>query len=83
MNIKLHAVSGASGRPVRLFITAGQANDYICAVALMSTLPKVELLFFNRGYNADWFHENPVDKGTTQYLLGQKPRRRTIKYDKC
>ena len=40
MNTKLHAVTDTSGRPIRLFITAGQVSDYTGAAALMNDLPK-------------------------------------------
>ena len=36
MNTKLHAVTDTRGRPIRLFITAGQVSDYTGAVALMN-----------------------------------------------
>ena len=36
MNSKLHAVTDAAGRPLRMFLTAGQRSDYIGARALLS-----------------------------------------------
>jgi len=41
MNIKLHAVADADGRPIRFFMTAGQVSDYTGAAALLGSLPKV------------------------------------------
>ena len=82
MNTKLHAVSDTSGRPVRLFITAGQVSDYAGAAALMNGLPKAEWLLANRGYDADWFRETLVDKGTKPCIAGRKSRKNTVKYDK-
>ena len=38
MNIKLHAVSDANGRPLSFFITAGQVRDYTGAAALLEKL---------------------------------------------
>lgn len=40
MNTKLHAVTGADGRPLSLFMTAGQVSDYTGAAALLDDLPK-------------------------------------------
>ena len=43
------------GRPVRLFITAGQVSDYTGAAALVNGLPEAEWLLADRGYDADWY----------------------------
>ena len=65
MNTKLHAVCDSQGRPLDLFVTAGQVSDYIGARALLSSLPKAEWLLGDRGYDADWFREALKDKGIT------------------
>jgi hypothetical protein len=57
MTTKLHAITPShglqanhcramdiSGRPIRLFITAGQVSDYTGAAALMNDLPEAEWL---------------------------------------
>ena len=82
MNTKLHAVTDTNGRPVRLFITAGQVSDYTGAAALMNGLPEAEWLLADRGYDADWFRETLVGKGTTPCIPGRKSRKKTVKYDK-
>ncbi len=82
MNTKLHAVTDTSGRPIRLFITAGQVSDYTGAAALMNGLPKAEWLLADRGYDADWFRETLVDTDTTPCIPGRKSRKKPIKYDK-
>lgn len=82
MNTKLHAVTDTSGRPVRFFITAGQVSDYTGAAALMNILPRAEWLLADRGYDADWFRNVLINKGTTPCILGRKSRKKTIKYDK-
>jgi transposase len=64
MNTKLHAVTDTGGRPTRLFITAGQVSDYTGAAALMNGLPEAEWLLADRGYDADWFRDTLIDKGT-------------------
>lgn len=53
MNTKLHAICDSQGRPLNLFVTAGQVSDYIGARALLSSLPKVDWLLGDRGYDAD------------------------------
>ncbi|WP_276612527.1 IS5 family transposase [Pseudorhodobacter turbinis] len=79
---KSRTTSDTSGRPVRLFITAGQVSDYTGAAALMNGLPKAEWLLADRGYDADWFRETLVDKGTKPCIPGRKSRKKTVKYDK-
>ena len=42
MNTKPHAICDSQGRPIDLFVTAGQVSDYIGARALLSGLPNVK-----------------------------------------
>ena len=64
MNTKLHAVCDSKGRPIDFFVPAGQVSDYIGARALLSSLPNVDWLLGDRGYDADWFRESLKDKGS-------------------
>ena len=82
MNTKLHAITDTSGRLIRLFITAGQVSDYTGAAALMNGLPEAEWLLADRGYDADWFRETLVDKGTKPCIPGRKSRKKAVKYGK-
>ena len=82
MNTKLHAVCDSQGRPLTLFVTAGQVSDYIGARALLSSLPDVDWLLGDRGYDADWFREALKDKGIRACIPGRKQRKKTVNYDK-
>ena len=82
MNTKLHAICDSQGRPLDLFITAGQVSDYIKARALLSSLPKVKWLLGDRGYDADWLREALQDKGIRVCIPGRKQRKTPVKYDK-
>ena len=82
MNTKLHAICDSQGRPLDLFVTAGQVSDYIGARALLSSLPKVDWLLGDRGYDADWFREALQDKGIRACIPGRKQRKKAVKYDK-
>lgn len=82
MNTKLHAVCDSLGRPIDLFVTAGQVSDYIGARALLSGLPKVKWLLGDRGYDADWFREALQDKGIRACIPGRRQRKTPVKYDK-
>ena len=82
MNTKLHAICDSEGRPLNLFVTAGQVSDYIGARALLSSLPDVDWLLGDRGYDADWFREALKDKGIRACIPGRKQRKKTVNYDK-
>jgi transposase len=82
MNTKLHAICDSQGRPLDLFVTAGQVSDYINARAMLSSLPKVDWLLGDRGYDADWFREALKDKGIRACIPGRKQRKQPVKYDK-
>ena len=49
MNTKLHAVTDAKGRPIQVFMSAGQVSDDTGAAALLSSLPKADWLLGDRG----------------------------------
>ncbi|KMK65257.1 transposase family protein [Puniceibacterium sp. IMCC21224] len=62
---------------------AGQwYSDYIGARALLSSLPDVDWLLGDRGYDADWFREALKDKGIRACIPGRKQRKTAIRYDK-
>ena len=82
MNTRLHAIYDSQGRPIDLFVTAGQVSDDIGARALLSSLPDVDWLLRDHGYDADWFREALKDKGIRACIPGRKQRKKTIKYDK-
>ena len=80
MNTKLHAICDSKGRPINFFVSAGQVSDYIGARALLSSLPDVDWLLGDRGYDADWFREALQDKGIRACIPGRKKRKTTVKY---
>ncbi len=82
MNTKLHAICDSLGRPINFFVTAGQVSDYIGAAALLGSLPKVDWLLGDRGYDADWFRNALKVKGIQACIPGRKQRKKTVKYDR-
>ncbi len=70
------------GRPLSLFVTAGQVSDYIGARALLSSIPNVDWLLGDRGYDADWLRDALKDKGIRACIPGRKQRKTAVKYDK-
>ena len=53
MNTKLHAVTDANGRPISLFVTAGQVSDYTGAAALFPILDQAAAVYNNAATFAD------------------------------
>ncbi|TMV87878.1 hypothetical protein FGG78_18135 [Thioclava sp. BHET1] len=49
---------------------------------LLSSLPKVDWLLGDRGYDADWFRDALQDKGIRACIPGRKQRKTPVKYDK-
>jgi len=82
LNSKLHAVTDALGRPIRMFLTAGNVSDYKGALALLSSLPKAKWLLADRGYDANWFRNALKDNGTEPCIPSRKNRKVEIPYDK-
>ena len=82
MNTKLHANCDSQGRPLNLFVTAGPVGVFTGALTLVSSLPKVEWLLGDRGYDADWFREALKDKEIRACIAGRKQRKKTVKNDK-
>ena len=82
MSTKLHAICDSQGRPLDLFITAGQVSDFIGLQALLGVLPNVKWLLGDRGYDADWMRDALQDKGIRACIPGRKQRKTPIKYDK-
>ena len=78
MNTKLHAICDSRRRPLNLFVTAGQVSDYIEARALLSSLPDVDWLLGDRGYDADWFRDALKDRGMRACIPGQKQRKKPV-----
>ena len=49
---------------------------------MLGSLPKADWLLADRGYDADWFREALLDRGTKPCIPGRKSRDRPIKHDK-
>ena len=81
MNSKLHAVTDALGRPLRMFLTAGHRSDYIGARALLDSLPEAQHLLADRGYDADWYREALENKGIKPCIPSRKGRKVPLEYD--
>lgn len=81
MNSKLHAVTDAAGRPLRMCLTAGLRSDYIGARALLGTSPLARHLLADRGYDADWYLEALEQRRITPCIPSRKGRKVAIPHD--
>ena len=81
LNSKLHAVTDALGRPIRMFLSAGNLSDYKGALALLSSLPKAKWLLADRGYDADWFRNALKERKIAPCIPSRKNRKVAIPHD--
>lgn len=82
MNTKFHTITDTKGRPIHFIITAGQVSYYTGAAALLGNLPAANWLRADRGYDANWFRNALIKKGTQPCIPGRKSRKKVIKCDK-
>lgn len=55
LNSKLHAVADAKGRPIGMYLSAGQTSDYTGARAGLATLPKAGTLLAGQDHALEGF----------------------------
>ena len=81
MNSKLHVVCDSRGRPIQMYLSAGQTSDYIGAAGLLRFMPRVKCLLADRSYDADWFRNALIDMNTTPCIPPKKNRKVPIPHD--
>lgn len=69
------------GRPIGLYLSAGQTSDDIGARALLSSLPKAGILLADRGYDADWFRNALIERNIQPCIPSRKGRTAAIPHD--
>lgn len=79
---KLHAVTDALGRPIRMLMTAGQVSDYNSPRLFLDGQPDTNHLLADRGHDADWFRERLKQKRTAPGTPSRKNRKTPISHDK-
>ncbi len=75
-------MTDAKGRPINLFLTAGQTSDYIGARALLPSIPSAGVLPADRGYDPGWFRDALIERGITPCIPPRKARKSAVQYDK-
>ena len=81
MNSKLHVVCDSKGRPIQMYLSAGQTSDFTGAAGLLSTLPAAKVLLADRGYDANWFRNALIDREIIPCIPSRKNRKVQIEHD--
>lgn len=79
---QLHTVTNENGRPIRVFMSAGEVSDYNGAAASLGSLPSAQWLLAVRGYEAAWFRDALQNKGIKPCIAGPKSRTKPVKYER-
>jgi transposase len=75
-------VCNGAGKPVALYLTAGQVSDYKGAKELLPILPKAEYFIGDKGYDADWLRKELTQNNIEPCIPPRKNRTEDIHYDK-
>ena len=78
---KLHAVTDALGRPIRMVLTRGQTSDYIGARTLLSLLPAPKRLLADKGYDTNSLRSRLAETATEAVIPPTRSRKAPIRYD--
>ncbi|GLK63181.1 hypothetical protein GCM10017635_06500 [Paracoccus kondratievae] len=71
LNPKLHVLADAKGRPIRMFLSAGQTSGYIGARALLA----------DRRHDAGWFRNALIGTGISPCIPSRTGRKTSIPHD--
>ena len=82
MNTRLHTVTDQNGRPISLFMTAGQASDYTSAAALLDSLPRAQWLLGDRAMTSAGSGTPCRPRASRPAFPGRKNRTEASRYDK-
>lgn len=69
------------GRPIRLFLTAGQTSDDIGARGCLTRVPSARALHADRGRDADGFRSNRIERATSPSIPGHRCRKKAVEHD--
>jgi transposase len=74
-------VTDGAGRPISLYLSAGQTSDYIGARALLASLPQADTLLADRGYDADWFRNALKERDIRPCIPSRRGRKKAVPHD--
>jgi transposase len=65
-----------------MLLSEGQMSDYKGAALMIEALPKAKVLLGDKGYDADWFRQALIERGTQPCIPSKTNRKVQIDYDK-
>jgi len=80
LTTKIHALVDASGLPVRIGLTAGEAHDNRLVPDLIHGLEPETLLLADRGYDADWIRELIWNRGGWANIPPKRHRKAPVNF---
>lgn len=81
MSTKIHLLTDALGRPLRVVITAGQVNDSTQVDLLLEDAPTADVLA-DKGYDSDHVLEKIEDPGVSAVIPPKSNRKLQRAYDR-
>ena len=82
-NTRSHAVTDATGRPLKVFMTAVRVGYGTGAAALPNRSPAAEWMLADRGDDADWLREALKDQGIGPCIPARTSRGKAVRSDRC
>jgi len=79
---KVHALTDTLGRPVALYVTAGNVCDITMAETLLAEVEDCRYILADKGYDSDKLRAKIREKGAKPVIPGRKSRKRPIRFDK-
>ena len=81
LTTKIHALVDASGRPILLKLTEGQAHDGRSAADMFDRVLEGQPLLADRGYDSDALHEAMAARGAFANIRLMPNRVKTFAFD--
>lgn len=82
LTTKIHALTDAEGRPVRLELTAGQAADAPMAEKLLTDLQPGATLLADKAYDTDAIRDFARDRNAWANIPAKANRRKTFSFSR-
>ena len=80
LTTKIHALVDAEGRPIRLHLSEGQANDGKQAGPLLETLPQDSILLADKAYDSDAIRKAVEAAGGFANIPAKANRKRSFPF---
>ena len=82
LTTKIHALTDARGRPLKLALTPGQSHDSLGAAELLQGLHGAAFVLGDRAYDADWIRDLLEAQGVAPNIPDKANRKRRHAFSK-